>query len=411
MATVYKRGEKWWGQWYLPGGKRVARATGTTKKRDAERIAAEMEAKDRKKAMSADDVVQRFRLVLERAAADAQGGKLDVGRAGEHLNSLMKAANPSFKVVSLADHLRDWSATAGERVSKSTAHGYDDMVRHFLLVFPPNVAKAPVGDLTPGQVETALGKIAKLPVKKTVRTLRASTANLDLRALRRAMAAAVRDKLAMSNPAADVRPLPESDSVERAPFTAAEVRAMIDHDKTPEEWKGAILIGAHTGLRLRDVVSIGRGHVEGTKLVIRPAKTKRSGKTVTVPLTPPCLAWIGEKPGDFFPKLKAMKTSTLSTLFSRIMKRAGVAATVTLPGEIVASRSFHSLRHSFASWLAEGDIHADVRQKLTGHSSAGVHAKYTHHDAALDRAIKVLPDFGRGPAEETPEDSAEEAAG
>ena len=46
-------------------------------------------------------------------------------------------------------------------------------------------------------------------------------------------------------------------------------------------------------------------------------------------------------------------------------------------------RSFHR----FASWLAEAGVHADVRQRLTGHQSAGVHARHTHRDEALDRAM------------------------
>jgi integrase len=43
--------------------------------------------------------------------------------------------------------------------------------------------------------------------------------------------------------------------------------------------------------------------------------------------------------------------------------------------------------------LAEADVHADVRQKLTGHSSSKIHQRYTHHDEALDRAVGMLPDL------------------
>ena len=99
------------------------------------------------------------------------------------------------------------------------------------------------------------------------------------------------------------------------------------------------------------------------------------------------------KKGLFFPNLSKRVPGTLSTTFKRIMKSSGVPDKVTLPGGIVASRSFHSLRHSFTSWLAEADIAADVRQKLTGHLSKGIHARYTHHDEALDRAIEALPSF------------------
>jgi integrase len=95
----------------------------------------------------------------------------------------------------------------------------------------------------------------------------------------------------------------------------------------------------------------------------------------------------------FFPKLSKVVPGTLSTTFKRIMASAGVPQEVNLPGGVKARRSFHSLRHSFASWLAEADIHADVRQKLTGHSSSKIHARYTHHDEALDRAVGTLPEL------------------
>jgi integrase len=233
--------------------------------------------------------------------------------------------------------------------------------------------------------------IIKMKVKGTSRTISAASANMDLGILRRVLRFAVDQELARNNAAEGVRPLPKTDSIERAPFSTAEVRAMIDHKDTPDEWKGAILLAAHTGLRLGDVTSLGREHVEGSRLVIRPAKTAKSLRTLSVPLTPPSFQWIGERKGSFFPALKGRKTGTLSTQFVRIMERAGVSREIIEAGNVVKRRSFHSLRHSFASWLAEADVHADVRQKLTGHQSAGVHGRYSHHDEALDRAVAQLP--------------------
>jgi integrase len=95
--------------------------------------------------------------------------------------------------------------------------------------------------------------------------------------------------------------------------------------------------------------------------------------------------------GAFFPSLANTKTGTLSTIFTRIMRTAGIPRDIVEAGDVVKRRSFHSLRHSFASWLAEADVHADIRQKLTGHKSAGIHQRYTHHDEALDRAVGQLP--------------------
>ena len=75
------------------------------------------------------------------------------------------------------------------------------------------------------------------------------------------------------------------------------------------------------------------------------------------------------------------------------MERANVPREIIDSDNISKRRSFHSLRHTFASWLADADVHADVRQKLTGHQSAGVHGRYSHHDEALDRAVAQLPEI------------------
>jgi site-specific recombinase XerD len=54
--------------------------------------------------------------------------------------------------------------------------------------------------------------------------------------------------------------------------------------------------------------------------------------------------------------------------------------------------SYHSLRHSFSSALANAGISADVRMKLTGHKSIDVHQRYTHIELEpLKKAIAALP--------------------
>ena len=170
------------------------------------------------------------------------------------------------------------------------------------------------------------------------------------------------------------------------------MRTLIDKAST-DEWKGLILVAAHTGLRMGDVVSLTRDNVEGNDIIIRPSKTARSKTSVRIPMTPPVTAWVASRKKVFFPVLRKKTKATHSTNFTNLMVRAGVARKVKLPGGIEASRSFHSLRHSFTSWLAEADVHSDIRRKLTGHKSAGVHDQYTHHDESLARAIEELPDF------------------
>lgn len=383
MATVFWKGKQWVAQWYRPDGSRVKRGTGCAKRREAEREAADMETKDRK---AKDTTGQIFEAILSRAVQDAKAGKLSADRSTEYMTELRRVTDPEHKTISLAEQINKWCAEKKGRVKPKTASGYEDMQRRMKKSLGPTIMSAPVEELTRLQIERALRKLKE-------DGLRSSTVNLDLRALRQCLKQAMEDGLVTRNAAAGIKSLAQDDSTERAPFTAEEVRQMIDHPKTSEEWQGMILFGAHTGLRLGDIAGISADHIDGTELVIRPKKTDRSRKTIRIPLTPPLLAWISTRTGAFFPTLAKKATPTLSMQFSAIMKRAGVPASIVMPGALAASRSFHSLRHSFTSWLADADIHADVRQKLTGHSSSSVHAKYTHHDASLARAIATLPDL------------------
>jgi integrase len=83
--------------------------------------------------------------------------------------------------------------------------------------------------------------------------------------------------------------------------------------------------------------------------------------------------------------------------FKEIMRKAGVNsgtvyADATGKGRKVADRSFHSLRHSFNSALANAGVSQEVRQKLTGHASAEMNAIYTHHELDVLRdAVNALP--------------------
>jgi integrase len=83
----------------------------------------------------------------------------------------------------------------------------------------------------------------------------------------------------------------------------------------------------------------------------------------------------------------------LSAQFKRLMRAAGVD-----PQEVQSARnkfsrkSFHALRHSLTSHLANLGVSADVRMKLVGHKSLDVHQRYTHVELEPQRAaIAALP--------------------
>lgn len=346
-----------------------------------------MEAEDRETRATKPTTQGKLADLLKRATADAAAGSLTARRAAGYLLEIRKIGDPDFKEVTVRDQVNGWVKQQAKRVGESTADGYEEMEAAVSVALGDTYNK-PLDRLTHGQCEDLLHALKADGIRI------AATANQHFRAFRRALQGAVKARLIADNPAEGVAPLPETDSTERAPFTAAEVSSMLTHEGTSDEWRGMILFGGNTGLRMGDIAKLTSSAVESGHLVLRPSKTKRRGKAaiVRVPLSKSVKAWLGARDGVLFPKLGKFSSANLSYHFKQIMKRAGVPDEVMVAGT-PASRSFHCLRHSFTTWLAEAEIHPDVRKKLTGHSTEDAHALYTHHDKALKKAIDSLPDL------------------
>ena len=87
----------------------------------------------------------------------------------------------------------------------------------------------------------------------------------------------------------------------------------------------------------------------------------------------------------------------LSGRFAAIMEKARIEGKRTQAGggRTLSSLSFHSLRHSFNSAMANAGVSSELRQKLTGHASAKMNAQYTHHELEeLRAAVSVIPRIG-----------------
>jgi Phage integrase family. len=88
----------------------------------------------------------------------------------------------------------------------------------------------------------------------------------------------------------------------------------------------------------------------------------------------------------------------LSGQFSTIMARAGIAGKITQhtpEGRQNSSLSFHSLRHSFNSAMANAGVSQEIRMKLTGHVSTEMNKGYTHHELEpLRAAVRAIPSIG-----------------
>lgn len=382
MATLYKRKESpnWYCKFSDADGKRVSANTGCTQKREALKQAKRLEADALTTRAQTRDLQSKYALILEAAARDAQAGDLTLARAETLLHRLRAYANPSFRELRLDEWMDEWlDECSSKKGSASTQKGRREAWGRFKRALGAN-AQMKLSEIQPKNIRRALDTVAT--------KVRSSTANLDLGHIKRALQQAADDGLINESPARRIKALKTTDKTLRIHFEPEEVRRLIDN--APDEMAGCVTIAAHTGLRFGDVVELKSSNIVGTDLHVKTAKT---GAVVRIPMSPPIIAWTSARKGALFPELSAMSKSARAMRFGALMKKAGVPAEVELPTGETAKRSFHSLRHSFITWLAEADVHSDVRQALSAHSSASIHANYTHHDESLKKAVGTLPEL------------------
>jgi integrase len=301
----------------------------------------------------------------------------------------------TLQCVSIKDHFNSWMAGKTARKAAQTAKRYQTVVDDFLEMMGERGGK-PLTALTAGDIDRFL-------TRRFARKLAPRTVVLDIKIIRTALNAARRQGLIPTNPAEAVE-LPEVEGIERGTFTAAEVKMQID--AAEGEWKTLILMAYFTGARLSDCCKMQWQDVDlsAGKLTYTQGKT---GAKLEAPIHTDLLAHLEKLAGNdtaarfIMPHMADLKPGGrhgLSEGFKRIMRKAGLdLQTVQGMGKrMISKRTFHALRHSFTSALANQDVSPELRMKLTGHKTEAVHQKYTHHDwQNLQGAMAKMPGLSK----------------
>lgn len=318
-----------------------------------------------------------------------------------------------FKTASV--FLKDWVTRAQKTKSAGTYERYNGIVETFLTSLKSK-ANAKLSDITVQDVQ-------KFIEERLEGGRNPSTVRTDCKILNAPFALALRQGLTLTNPVA-ASEIPEGAKESRAPFTSEQVSELLNatdvlarqdakNSAHWKEWKTCILVGYYTGVRLGDAVAMTVSHFDLEKhvLKVRPKKTSRMKRDLIVPVHPQLESHVRALSARnnidlLCPNLARKKVSGksgLSIQFHVIMAKAGVEQeTIEAKGKKGRSFhkfTFHSLRHSFVSELANAGIAPDVRQLLSGHADERSHAVYTHTQIALRRAIEVLPTLGASPVQ------------
>lgn len=375
MASIVRRKKsRFWTACYTNrDGRQLKRSTKTTDKRQGLQIAME----------------------LERVERQANAGAITTIQLRKVLNDVSERINgDSLIAPSVEDYLNDWLKGISARNRAATIERYGKTKRLFLESLGDK-AKKPVTSLTPKDIETFLNERLKTGVAP-------QTAIIDLKTINTAFRRAEAYGIILKNPVAAVQ-MPKNNASEREVFTHEEVQKMLN--AVPSlEWQTLILFGYFIGARLSDCVHMKWENIHPEQGVIIYHQQK-TGKKVIVPMhfhIIEHLKYISAfgTTGFMCPKLAGKGSGGkhgLSEGFKRIVKKAGLDP-MEVKGKGIRNftkRTFHSLRHSFNSALANAGISEEVRMKLTGHSSKAMNQNYTHLQVAtLKNAMTALPMFG-----------------
>jgi integrase len=177
-----------------------------------------------------------------------------------------------------------------------------------------------------------------------------------------------------------------------------------------------VLTGLYTGQRLGDAAGLTWQQVDLSKGCVSFV-TSKTGKRLSFHMAKPLADYLENMPSSdrpdacVFPEAAAMAekhTGTISTKFyDEILAPAGLVKVrpklEAKPGgkgrdarRQTSELSFHSLRHTFTTWLKSAGASNALAQMIVGHDSEVVSRGYTHlsADDTAD-AIGKLPDVTR----------------
>jgi len=192
-------------------------------------------------------------------------------------------------------------------------------------------------------------------------------------------------------------------------FSHDEAAALLEElMKRSEQVHDMALLSLHTGARAGEIFALTWGAVDLVGGVLT-AKDSKSGKNRFLYLTRATRAVLekrfqGQGSDAFvFPDRNGDKVKSVSDTFERVVERLGLNVGVTDPRD---KATFHTLRHTFASWHVQNGTDLYTVKELLGHSTIALTERYSHlrPDALkqtaelfdkMVRPVKVVRKVGR----------------
>lgn len=294
----------------------------------------------------------------------------------------LPTADANRKTVT--DALEAFALTIQNRVdagklSPNTASFYEDMARH-----AQPLAERPLATLTAQDIQKWVSQVPGSP-----RTRRGA-----FQVLRKALDQAMRTGWMTRNPAALVEapaPTPQR-TIEHA--TEADVAALVE--ASPEPYSSAILLMAHTGMRVGEALALRWSDIDldNRQIYVRAGKTARARRTI--PLTDAAVSRLRGLPRNsewVFPNRvgNQLDRRRFSRIFADASPRKGLTP--------------HSLRHGAATRLLSAGVPVHIVSALLGHADPSITLNiYAHSASDMERAaVGVLGRLTDTPSDTDPQ--------
>jgi len=377
---LQRRGKTWHAVWFI-AGRRFAKTTGQSDKRDAEKRLNEIMAP-----FLVEDEVR----TLETVRARIEGAKSELTTFDEQRNpplTLAKAWDAYLSAFSRPDS------------GAKTLRQYESHVDQFLAwIKEQHPTALLMRDVSRDLAETYAAHLTK-------RELSANRFNKHIRFLE-LMFRVLYDKARLTlNPWENIRRKRQTPQSRRE-LTVDELRRVCSTAKG--EMRLLLAIGIYTGLRLGDATTLRWGEVDLKRGIIRriPNKTaSRNPKPIHIPIHSALAAILNELPqegrGDYvlpetaenYLRDPSIVTNSVRTL----MEANGIRVHKPGTGHGTEKRAtvevgFHSLRHTFVSMCREANAPLSVVESLVGHSNPTMTRLYSHtSELAAVSAVNLLP--------------------
>jgi integrase len=305
---------------------------------------------------------------------------------------------------SVHDYIHAWLAARKPEISPLTFGRYKDAARKFLSFLGPAVTRRGLDEISQSQIlafrDSLLARLAS------------TTANVELKIIKRIFRTARQDGYLLQDPAEAVKTVRNCNtSPGRRAFSLPELRSILA--VANPEWTSLIKFSLYTGQRLGDLACLTWSQIDLERDEIR-LTTRKTDKQLLIPIAAPLREHLlslasGDNPRSpvhprAFETVAAQngRVGTLSNQFGELLVTCGLREPQSHKSRGIGrggkraglDLSFHSLRHTAVSLLKDAGVPDAVVMALVGHESTAMSHRYTHvGKEALARAAKTLPEI------------------